>query len=357
MPVAQPIDAMSRGGCGLTSWLVATSNNTSPRRVIVVDAWPHTGIGHSIRAAALWLQLLRHHDRSVRLAFSCVPARLQSHFQQVEHEVPACSRKVFDPISRANVTAVPFDPLQHLSFHGLTNLGARRSDFSGVHHGSPPVQSCLDMRERLQSTRKIVVLYGGARLRKILQTCVEQVVPRRSVHACLRAVHLVSPWPLPACDVGLHLRSMRLDDSKCDLLSMTRSVGTDCAFTWRRRRCPAESLLQVASCPTTLRRFATADSPHLYSTTREIGWHDLGETASVTWNERALTPYPVQLADVRATAAAFVALARCRRAIVAPVVSHFSETAALAAGVPIFGCCTEMMAQLSQRIRQVAKDS
>lgn len=106
------------------------------------------------------------------------------------------------------------------------------------------------------------------------------------------------------------------------------------------RRCKGETFSKViAGCPGT-NRYATADARKLYRRTRAAGWRDLGEEASVTWNEATTTPYPAQLGDVRATAAAFVSLARCRRAIVAPVMSHFSDTAALAANVPLVGCCS-----------------
>ena len=42
------------------------------------------------------------------------------------------------------------------------------------------------------------------------------------------------------------------------------------------------------------------------------------------------------------TIAAWLSLARCRRAIVAPIPSTFSNSAARAAGVPVVGCCTEL---------------
>ena len=331
--------------CDPGLWFAATYNNSNSRRAIVVDAWPHTGIGHSIRHAALWLRLVQTHGgRSLRFAFSCIPPRLQSEFREPEHEVPPCDRVVYDPITRTNVTAVPFDPLQHLSFHGLSNLQATRRDFTGLHRRPPEIRSCADLHQRLQSKKPVVVFYG-LKLRELLESCVQRLLPKGPALACLRHVHLRTPRPLPTCDVGLHLRSMRLDDKHCDLLSGMPTVnprdGGQCQFTWRGRRCQNESLSQVvAGCQG--QRFATADSPHLYPFTRYVGWQDLDETASVTWNERAITPYPVQLGDVAATAAAFVALTKCRRAIVAPVVSHFSETAALAAGVPLFGCCSQV---------------
>ena len=368
--------------CNLTMWLTATSNNTSQRRVIIVDAWPHVGIGHSIRAAALWLRLLSglaQEDpstaRALRFAV-CVPARLQSAFSEKYHEAPACNARVFDPIARRNTSVVQFETMKHLSFAGLDNLRASRVDFAGLREHPPVVPHCPRLYSLLRHRRRVLVLYG-LKLREMLQACTEKFVKslggdsinrrgdgsnRRGeagVLGCLRRVHLAVPpsRPLPTCDVGLHLRSMRLDDRQCDLLSSSSSPpppalaggggggeggGTGCRFRWRGRRCASETLAQVISCSGGGRRFATADSPHLYASTRAAGWADLDETASVTWNERAITPYPVQLGNVAETAAAFVTLARCTRAIVAPVASHFSDTAALAARVPVYGCCSKL---------------
>ena len=352
-----------RATCDLSRWLAATSNNSSPRRVVVVDAWPHVGIGHSMRAAALWLQLVSRlattsspssSARSLRFAV-CVPARLRAAFSEEYHEAPACNRRVFDPITRRNVSAVQFATHEHISFAGLENLRASRMDFLSIRQRPPPLQSCSDLTERLLSKRRVVVFYG-LRVRELLQTCAERCLAAAAgsgsakPFGCLRHMHLTAPpaRPLPICDIGLHLRSMKLDDKSCDLLSSSTTADPAdeaaperCRFAWRQRRCPSQPLSKAIACSGG-ERFATADSPSLYAATRAAGWRDFGETASVTWNERAITPYPVQLGDVAATAAAFVTLARCRQAIVAPVISHFSETAALAAGVPLFGCCSEL---------------
>ena len=63
-------------------------------------------------------------------------------------------------------------------------------------------------------------------------------------------------------------------------------------------------------------------------------------------SQRATIPYPPgRLGDAQSvarTVVAFLSLARCTRAIVAPVDSQFSATAALAARVPLAGCCTEV---------------
>lgn len=363
--------------CDLSAYRKLTFNNTSPRRVIIVDAWPHTGIGHSLRAAALWLRYVSAvaPDRALRFAM-CVPPRLVHAFSESEHEVPSCMKIVWDEVAKKNVSAVRFDMHRHLGLANL-KLRAQRVDWADMPRGWRPddaPRSCRELRARVSSTAKVVVLYGS-QLRDMIGGCTEAAangvevtengltpLPRTGPAAfgCLRHVHAIgaaADIALPPCDLGLHLRSMRLDDRACDLLSAappataTQPATSTCAFAWRARRCPTRSLGQLAACaprrshpaaPTT-RLFATADAPHLYATTRPLGWADLGEEASVTWNERRNIAYPAQLGDVARTAAAFVALARCRKAIVAPVVSHFSETASYAAGVPLVGCCEEVL--------------
>jgi hypothetical protein len=298
--------------------------------------------------------------RSLRFA-RCVPARLRGAFAEPYHEVPACGSRVFDPIAKRNTSSVAFDVHSHLSFAQL-ELRATRADFAGFSRRwrPPRVRDCADLRERLQRPSPAVLVLYGLHVREMLERCVEEVavIEGESSSSCLGKVHLTSKpaQPLPSCEVGMHLRSMHLDDRNCDLLGASLAMSEShhheagkCRFEWRKRKCAGETFENViAGCPGGEKRFVTADLPELYARTRSTGWADMGEVATVTWNERATTPYPSQLGDVRATAAAFVALARCRRAIVAPVPSQFSITAALAAGVPLFGCCTEAKRLLAQ---------
>lgn len=413
---------MTHYACDLSAYRIATRNNTSPRRAVIVDAWPHVGIGHSLRSAALWLRYvsLVAPDRAVRFA-SCVPHRLAGAFSENEHEVPSCAARVWDPIMRANVSAVRFDLHEFLSLAGL-QLRASRSDFAALprRHGWRPraIEDCIELRRQLRRRAPQKLILYGSKLRDLIGMCTALELrgettaargpnPQIPSHAfsCLRHVHTVgaaSAVAQPRCGVGLHLRSMRLDDKACDLLgsrhdaastasgggSSSSGINTAaggaapqaCAFAWRARRCPNQPLARLVACraspsaaasaagtaaaarglpPGSLpphALFATADAPHLYRATRPHGWSDLDEEASVTWNERRTTPYPAQLADVPRTAAAFVALARCTHAIVAPVVSHFSETAAMAAGVPLVGCCDELPAALARGARGGARE-
>lgn len=94
----------------------------------------------------------------------------------------------------------------------------------------------------------------------------------------------------------------------------------------------------------------------MYVTTRTLGWHDLNETSTRTWTwarddePHVRAPASVDLAGNHhiSTVAAWFALARCTRAIVAPLASRFSMSAARAAGVPLHGCCADVHTMISE---------
>ena len=68
-----------------------------------------------------------------------------------------------------------------------------------------------------------------------------------------------------------------------------------------------------------------------------------------------ITPTPPMFHQVdttswAATVTAWLTLARCKRAIVAPVVSRFSDSAAQTAGVPLVGCCSQLAPSTAQLV-------
>ena len=303
VPVHEPVDPGSSGrcswrdmatACDLSAWRLATLDNTIERRVVVVDAWSHVGIGHTIRASALWLRLVSISNASRTLKFaSCVPSRLTASFSHSEHAVPACDARVFDERTHRNVSAAAYDLHRDLTFAGLPSMSANEYDFRSLRTGwAPrPVDDCAALHRRLRKPQMLVVLYG-LNLRDMVLRCVRELRPRQPLpFACLKHVHLTPPaQPLPACDVGLHLRSMKLDDHHCELLTgeghaSGRGGGDDsCMFEWRQRRCKDTAFPQViAGCPGRS-RYATADVPALYPRTRAVGWADLNEEASITWS-------------------------------------------------------------------------
>lgn len=106
-----------------------------------------------------------------------------------------------------------------------------------------------------------------------------------------------------------------------------------------RRGCPplARRFASLEGCGRHRRAlFATSDSPAIYaSLTRPLGWTDL--------NESALHPssYGAWPDAMRLNLIAWRALAGCTRAIVAPIASAFSKSAAQKAGVPLVQCCAQ----------------
>jgi len=165
--------------------------------------------------------------------------------------------------------------------------------------------------------------------------------------ACVRRMRLVRPRALPPCDVGAHLRTGHVDDREgCSLL--LRPGNKACPLSDRpplgwpqacegREAFPA----QLRGCPTGLRLYATSDDPAMYSFSRPLGWRDANETATISWTPRARSEVATVLASgpVLDTILAWATLARCTKAILSPVPSAFSQSASLAAGVPLVGCC------------------
>ena len=90
----------------------------------------------------------------------------------------------------------------------------------------------------------------------------------------------------------------------------------------------------------------TSDDPNMYHVTRPRGWTDLNETALVTWNEEAQGSTSAKV-ELGRTVLAWFSLARCSKAIIAPVDSSFSNLAAQSANVGFYGCCSAMRAGIT----------
>mmetsp|Transcript_53319 Transcript_53319/g.88552 ORF Transcript_53319/g.88552 Transcript_53319/m.88552 type:complete len:216 (+) Transcript_53319:51-698(+) len=74
---------------------------------------------------------------------------------------------------------------------------------------------------------------------------------------------------------------------------------------------------------------------------RRLGWVDFNETAQTTWTDE--TRYAsLQKRRFDETLLAWWALSRCTRAVVAPIDSSFSYTAAIVGGVPLVRCCSSL---------------
>lgn len=308
---------------------------------MIVQSWRYIGIGHSILSTARWMQLLLNAapDRSIRFAF-CVPHVMRRHFGR---KYPLCENS-------------HFDLHRYMAFDGMKNMRATLSDLNGSRGASFIELSAPQCRQMLTALR------GSAEhllMREPHAVHLARCTSTESDGGCVAAMQLLppnagrAPPRLASCDIGLHLRTLGLDSRRCNLLT---SEG--------RSRCPKRFHRALRSCTTTstsgVRQamvfprwhgriegcahgngtaalFATSDARNIYERTRALGWSDLNESAAQTWAMDGETPLLVE-----PTLLAWASLARCRKAIIAPVPSAFSDTAALAANVPLLGCCTAL---------------
>lgn len=344
--------------CDATSWRRRTSNNIHSRRVIFVDPWKGTGLGHVLLGHASIVALALRLNRSLRFA-TCAPRALAASFSP---PMPACE------------AGGTFDVLDYVEFAGVPDLQAQASDWQRLHlaavvrgqqyfHRKP---SCAQLQMALTSDAPMVWIHLAT---VVTVKCAASTLEGAELGtvACARRIRarrtpgIVRPRRL-ACTVGLHLRSLALDDAGCDLLADSpsalcllpeaatrraqtrRSRSRHCApFGFPQSITPAPRHDTRAVCRQGERLFATADDPALYTRhTRQLGWRDLGEEATRTWVQRAKRNASThEQAATVATVAAWLALTRCKHAIVAPVPSKFSDSAALVGGVPVLRCCQE----------------
>ena len=133
--------ASFRRDCNSTEFLRRTANNRAPRRLLLVDAWRGTGMGHSTMGVANLVELGLAFDRSLRIAF-CAPPALTQYFQP---PMPSCKRPHFDLLEYLSLPYVRLvqTPARqrdshistlHLKLHRLTALGpAGMCQRSGQH--------------------------------------------------------------------------------------------------------------------------------------------------------------------------------------------------------------------------------
>jgi len=147
---------------------------------------------------------------------------------------------------------------------------------------------------------------------------------------------------LPACDVGLHLRTMKLDDASCNAMDATHNAlngSAECAGRLLRKKAKACDIpklnLNTEKCHGA--RFATSDSDAMYK--QLTSWANLGETAIATWsNGDKLTDARERQRRYRETVRAWFTLASCKQ-IIAPVESAFWRSAARHSHSPHSECC------------------
>lgn len=319
--------APSRADSCLTAdWHTRTGNNTAERRVVVIDSWPHTGMGHSTIGGANWMQLmssLEAHeggDRALRFAF-CVPDSLDTEWaHKIRDAMPKCGEK-------------HFDLYRHIGVDGLSNLQASPADFPA--DSKVLVKpSCGEMREAFRSeASKVLVYYPHVRE---VNTCLDEIHGKsRSKNRCMSHLTLVnSEHKLLPCDTGIQVRTLKLDDKMCDVWDEHSSAT--CPRGAHATSCPGGA---AHGCEGAL--FATTDDPSVYDQLRPLGWKDYHEKAVVTWSPDKNTMDEATakaLDEDEKTVVAWMTLAQCKR-IIAPVLSQYSISAAMVHDTPRDSCC------------------
>ena len=308
---------------------------------VVANAWRGVGIGHSIFASAQWLTLGSMLPARIRFAF-CVPAEAPARYLRLGgRQYPNCS------------APGTFDLHEHLTREG-DDLRASADDFRRVDRllQSP---SCQQLVDAAQSRSSPVVLVYDSLPKNMLMGCLRQLGNATSasfdgqlvVVPELRKLQLSPPRRLPPCGVGLHIRTMAVDQPGCNAFLAPGSCRDE--FRRRHAACSLSQLLEPTGFCSKGPRFVTSDDPSMYvrlgRTWRSSGEHAVNpsldqERARVGDSFRALA---------KRTVAAWLTLASCRHAIVAPIGSAFSQLAHLRAGraVHFAQCCPQPLSNRS----------
>ena len=318
---------------------------------LVVNAWRSAGIGHSIYHSALWLTLARHLQGRVRFAF-CLPEGVPD---------PLVGKWVRRPKSSLlpNCSAPgTFDLHEHLSRSG-TDLRATAAHFdaASLTLRKPSCDTLVAVASKQQGVTALVVegvqpeaAAGLSGLEGCIGRLWPAAVPRNSLNQSwfdqqavvgeLRKLDLRPKRPLLPCRVGLHLRTMAVDQPGCNNLVNASSCEVQGSRRPPQRRCAQLSRLVGPTPPGVCAlgpRYVTSDDPAMYE--RFDAWNNSGERAVHTQNSHHQGVEAFK-AEAKKTVAAWLTLASCTVAIVAPVASAFSTLAQLRAGVRLEPCCT-----------------
>ena len=268
------------------------------------------------------MALAQYTDRALRFA-ACVPRHLQSKFNVFMKDNLGLA---MPPCDQAGI----FDLHEHFTFRGLGDLRASATDLEDAlvldvnrpaasfwprnktqwarnHrncHAHEPCRSEVAGRlehalfgPRRSTSRVLAVVMMHLRIadRILVRPWLSdgitingdgRMMNHREWESCLRDLRPLRGWQVPPCDVGLHVRTLAVDDARCNVFSVEDSSNPCPSNLAGRLRDSKKGKLpwpaSVDGCPGT-HRFVTADTPRVYGTTRLLGWTDLNETADVTW--------------------------------------------------------------------------
>jgi hypothetical protein len=277
--------------CATANWSARTSSHSAQRRLVVFDHWAGQGIGQQVMGSAVWLAIARRTDRALRFAV-CIPA--SEHFRFASdlkrrgmHDVP--------PMPVCEHGRV-FDLHAHFSFAGLGSLQASTTDAQRAAlidlaqpatSAGPPAQckhgGCASavlarLRAALFSTQSTLAsapVLGVHLLHVRIATRLLRTLaaPDDEPEACLRRLRPLRAWRVPPCDVGLHVRTLALDDVACNTLEAADEGACPSHLLARLQRstaalrtCGSSWHMGVDGCPGK-QRFVTSDLATVYATT------------------------------------------------------------------------------------------
>ena len=316
--------AHAASGCDLERWQRSAAM-TPDRRVVVYDAWPDTGIGMSLIGTSTAIAFLMHAapDRRVEFA-SCLPAHLAPRsarrgLQQRVAAARALGAQLKGPYDQQPVLPFCDEPRfelhEHVRFGGLPSLAAEE-DAHHPHNFTLATQpTCTEMLRFLRRDVRVVGFYYPSI--KVLKRCIGVLDRRRlgsdaaltslqSGAACLRRVRPASPLEHAAlaCDVGLHMRSLSLDDERCNQMAEERDEEA-CPLLpsgrrrrhHRSRRCPSETIEQVPASMHMRMHARTLTHAHIHThacihTRMHTYMHTLSTHAHVSACSHACIPSP-----------------------------------------------------------------
>ena len=271
--------------------------------LIVVDNWPKTGIGHSIPGTATWLAVARQYLSRVVFSYCLPPAVNHSAVTALLNArmYPLCSDHVFDLYDHIRMDA----PLK-------ASVADLQAVDAVLRH--PTKAQLVDA---LGSGLVVAAYYPHIRHARALAR-------PHDIHEMLRRIAPITAIPTLPCDVGLHLRTMHVDDASCNVF-----IDPSCD-RGRRARCATAQLEDPRRCHAS-RPFVTSDHRQMY---RQLPlWRSYDEDSTQTWGGSA------RRRDHEQTIRAWFTLSSCTRAIVSPVPSRFSVAAAARANVSVVACC------------------
>ena len=271
-------------------------------KLIVIDAWPNTGIGWSILWTARWLNIANTFAIDIKFMF-CMPVGVTNTqiLRLIHHrKLPVCSNTTFDL----------HDYIDYKN-HDLKVTAYESNQISKVFTQPSYTNMSMLLHSRLNKT--IAVYY--TRVKQAVYPLV------KNYRHELRLLRFKGSLPNITCGVGLHVRTMLLDHSKCN-------VFEEC--TWRVANCNISRLSAANNLCANKNRFVTSDSPEMYK--KLSLWKNIGDVAVNPSFQKK------KMSSISDTIKVWFILSSCKT-IISPVVSQFSITAAQRGHSKISRCC------------------